>query len=507
MTTTNETQMGTGYLLLALISLAAMARTQPVLQLLDGERRAPNELLVEDLPDATVALGSWNVPVIADLAPPTTDYGRQLKQRAFRLDLPTPFAHSIVLTPEGVAEYDARNPRSVILAWRGTTPNGGPACLVWSATGDLQRLKLVAGSALDPHLGHYWLEERDGHLQILQEHDNRIPRHRDDVLPVAAHTGRVLSKGVVQSFLSLPEVSQGGGEDIWIAFGVTNDLFASAYRHRLREHMICAVEITNQSFARIGIPGRLRTYEIPALVNIDESKITSENLCSLQRYLRDNGTLNPDTASDFLLLWLAALAGPAQIQILLTLEGDTAGAVSSIGGRDSRSCFAVVRWPFAITGLTLAHEIGHLLGARHDLAEDPRGRLGHGHTCSTCGVRSIMALDSANLRTRRVALWAGSDEYENLCSCAKPHSTRQNVAEALQRGWSDLRLQPLQSLLGPLGRSGGSPHLQSLGIQVDVSTAGGILGTRNSLRALLPQLLEQVEGWDSIKLLEYSGER
>lgn len=63
-------------------------------------------------------------------------------------------------------------------------------------------------------------------------------------------------------------------------------------------------------------------------------------------------------------------------------------------GVEEKNGYSVVHYG-CLTNRTLAHEIGHSFGMRHDMYDDPAGSYNHGFVVHALQVRSIMATDKA----------------------------------------------------------------------------------------------------------------
>ncbi len=80
----------------------------------------------------------------------------------------------------------------------------------------------------------------------------------------------------------------------------------------------------------------------------------------------------------------------ADICILLVTDLNVAGAADRLGyddiqiakgkGNDSRTAYAVFKvTPTAISRMTMPHEVGHIYGCRHEMAQDPTPGTAHGY--------------------------------------------------------------------------------------------------------------------------------
>lgn len=104
----------------------------------------------------------------------------------------------------------------------------------------------------------------------------------------------------------------------------------------------------------------------------------------------------------------------ADFCILITenFDGDYVGLAATIGASYS-SAFCVVEDGAAIDNFSFAHEIGHLMGARHDLYEDGSGDYNHGYIIHSEQVRTVMAYntecDDNGYNCQRIAFFSNPD--------------------------------------------------------------------------------------------------
>ncbi len=103
----------------------------------------------------------------------------------------------------------------------------------------------------------------------------------------------------------------------------------------------------------------------------------------------------------------------ADICILLTYEKNTCGIASGIGGgADNAFCIVSVYNNCATANYSFGHEIGHLLGCRHDIAVDNTNTpfpYGHGYINSSKTWRTIMAYGNGCNNCPRKNFWSNPD--------------------------------------------------------------------------------------------------
>jgi hypothetical protein len=98
----------------------------------------------------------------------------------------------------------------------------------------------------------------------------------------------------------------------------------------------------------------------------------------------------------------------ADLVVLLSNDSQYCGLAKEIFA-SPQNAFATVYWVCAMTNLSLAHEIGHLLGACHNPevnADCAPFAYGHGYTIPSEGVRTIMAYQCPQGNCTRVPQWS-----------------------------------------------------------------------------------------------------
>jgi peptidyl-Asp metalloendopeptidase len=99
----------------------------------------------------------------------------------------------------------------------------------------------------------------------------------------------------------------------------------------------------------------------------------------------------------------------ADVVVMLVNNSAFCGRAASIGGGADQA-FVAVHYACATGNYSFAHEIGHLVGTRHDLAQDSTSGYAHGFTnqSATAGFRTIMsyACPATNPCDPRINYWS-----------------------------------------------------------------------------------------------------
>ncbi|MEX1276603.1 MAG: M12 family metallo-peptidase, partial [Bacteroidota bacterium] len=155
------------------------------------------------------------------------------------------------------------------------------------------------------------------------------------------------------------------------------------------------IESANETFANSGVGAELSLIH-SVQVNYSESGSTETDVGRLQG------------ASDGHMDNLHSLRDEygADIVVLLIANADANGEAFGIEVQSS-GAFCVVLDDAAVPNYTFAHEIGHLIGCRHDRNADGNGSYNHGYVYSSGGWRTVMALPYSGIT--RIPFWSNPD--------------------------------------------------------------------------------------------------
>lgn len=174
---------------------------------------------------------------------------------------------------------------------------------------------------------------------------------------------------------------------------------AASHHTNIRADLIAlAVEQTNQSFRASGIDNV--TVELAHAVEVDYDEAEANHYNHLWRmvdwgdgYLENIRKLRDESGADV---------------VVLIVDSPTGCGLATRVAADAEEAFAVVHHGCAVATFSFAHEIGHLIGARHDRTLDQADTpfpFGHGYVNGTKW-RTMMSYDKACNGCPRLPIWS-----------------------------------------------------------------------------------------------------
>ena len=283
--------------------------------------------------------------------------------------------------------------------WRGTVEgSGGRVILMWWADGKM------AGTV--QHEGRYYsIRHMSGSLHAIVElSDDRMPPEHPPQLLVSSNDPLRQPRGV--NVLSAPQrpgvqaktrkPSPSG--DVVIDVMVTYTKKAAGYYGDVRHELIdLAIEEANESF-RIS---NLRNVKLRLVHAYETDYVEEGGQFEHVWRLADKG--------DGYLEEVHGLRDKYRADVVVLIVDDPQGCgLATRVHADADEAFAVVHHECAATTYSLAHEIGHIIGARHDLNMDKvmtPFAYGHGYVNGSKW-RDIMSYKESCGGCRRVPVWS-----------------------------------------------------------------------------------------------------
>lgn len=188
------------------------------------------------------------------------------------------------------------------------------------------------------------------------------------------------------------------GDTVISVLFLTTQKVAEAYSNVRQDLVALSVEQTNQSFRASRIDGV--RVEVADVLTVDYDETGGNHFNHLWRmadrgdaYLEDVHELRNKHRADI---------------VMLIVDSPTGCGLATRVAADAHEAFAVVHHECATTTFSVAHEIGHLIGARHDRALDKSTRpfpFGHGYVNATKW-RTMMSYKASCEGCPRLPVWS-----------------------------------------------------------------------------------------------------
>jgi len=277
--------------------------------------------------------------------------------------------------------------------WRGTVDDsGGRVTLMWWADGEM------AGTV--QHEGRYYSIRRiSGSLHAIVElSDDRMPPEHPTQLLVSSDRFGSRQRNRVLNAPLQSRVKPATNQDVTIDVLVAYTKKAASYYGDIEHELVeLAIEEANESF-RISNLGNVKLRLVHAYeTDYVEEGGQFEHLWRLAEkgdgYMEEVHDLRDQHGADV---------------VVLIVDDRQGCGLSTRVHADADEAFAVVHHECAVTTHSVAHEIGHIIGARHDLSIDKIMTpfpYGHGYVNGTKW-RDIMSYKESCGGCRRVPIWS-----------------------------------------------------------------------------------------------------
>lgn len=179
-----------------------------------------------------------------------------------------------------------------------------------------------------------------------------------------------------------------------------------------------AVDETNTGYANSGIPLFIQLVHAGKVQYSELGKSHDQHLTAFRA--------TADGVMDAVHGWRDQYL--ADVAVLLVDDGEACGLASQILATHT-SAFAVVHHACATGNFTFGHEIGHLQGARHQLAYDPATSpfaYGHGFVAPSNSFRTVMAVVGP---APRVNHWSNDDDTNPVRGSAQSEDNARVLSE------------------------------------------------------------------------------
>ena len=287
-----------------------------------------------------------------------------------------------------IAEYAGKS------VWRGVVEGGGGrVTLMWWADGE------IAGTV--QHEGRYYSIRRIGgslHAIVELSDDRMPPEHPAQILASSDRFGSAQKNRALNAPLQTKPRKTAPNADVTIDVLVAYTNKAASYYGDIKHELIeLAIEEANESF-RISNLSNVKLRLVHAYqTDYVEAGDQFEDLWRLA----DKGDGHMEEVH--------ALREKYRADVVVLLVDDRHGCgLSTRVHADAEEAFSVVHHECAATTHSIAHEIGHIIGTRHDLSMDKIMTpfpYGHGYVNGTKW-RDIMSYRESCGGCRRVPIWS-----------------------------------------------------------------------------------------------------
>ena len=171
----------------------------------------------------------------------------------------------------------------------------------------------------------------------------------------------------------------------------------------------------SQAFANNAIDGS---------VSID---LVATNYINYQESSNGHLQIIHDVQSDPTVIAMRDYYGADVVAIMVAAEG-YCGLVESIGANTNNAFFTIKT---DCTDYTFPHELGHLLGARHNPEDDSTGTFNHGYLDTTNEFKTIMSLNFDQNCCTRIGYFSTPGQFHNgdVIGTASTHDNKRQVLD------------------------------------------------------------------------------
>lgn len=216
----------------------------------------------------------------------------------------------------------------------------------------------------------------DGTHAVIEVDETRMPKDH----PAAFASVPTIPMASLKSGVTPTAVGSGTAQTIRVMVVATQNAI-TAYGGDMRALVDLAVSESNQGYrnSNVGLTMQLAGYYTTTYNSVGMSTDLSRFRGTTDGYMDSVHATRNSVAAD--------------VMVLIGNDSSSCGLASGIGST-AATAFATVYWDCATGYYSFAHEIGHLMSARHDPAADPTTTpyaYGHGYQAPNKAWRTIMA--------------------------------------------------------------------------------------------------------------------
>ena len=349
------------------------------------------------------------------------------------------FGHDVVVIVRDRQEA----PRPNTLLWYGRVDGQPGSSAILSNVGDALAADIMTRD--HGHFRFYQVRFLGDGVHVLSEiNQSLLPPEDDDFLRDTGPPGHALAQAC----------DTGATIDVLVAYTGRARIAAGntdpgKFNNGIEAEINEAVASANQSYVNSGITQRLRLVHMAEVTYNELGKKPKEILLELQNAadgLSEIPHMRDQFGADLVALIVGSLSACGRSNVMFDPSP----------GFESKA-FAVIRRNCSVTSLTFAHELGHLMGARHEWGVDGPGFVSpgapHAHayirkapTGSDSPWRTIMAVDKKCLETppagcsARIPFWSnprvaypeGSTDFTGVEGSEKPADNHARLNETAQ---------------------------------------------------------------------------
>lgn len=221
---------------------------------------------------------------------------------------------------------------------------------------------------------------------------------QDDAAKDGVRTAKVDPKALRRAAQAASKPARKGSRSVIDVMIVYTAKAAAHYSDIGKDLIELAIEDTNESFRKSGVPGVSARLVHTHLTDYDE--VGAEHFDHVWRMIDRDRFMEE----------VPRLRNEKKADVVVLIVDDPSGCgLATRVAADAEEAFAVVHHECAATSYSIPHEIGHLLGARHDRNLDKGGApfaYGHGFVSPDLKWRTMMSYKAGCSGCPRLPIWS-----------------------------------------------------------------------------------------------------